>query len=162
MAGHRLDRRRIKVHRSYTIDEAARTIGASKGTVRRWIDNGLPAIRDRKPILILGADLSDFMARRSRPKRPCPPGKCYCVKCRDTREPAGMIADLMPINATSGNLRAICPDCGSLMHRRTSHAQLATIRAILDVTIVEALPRLDDSVQASPNDHLRKDGKTHA
>ena len=162
MRRHRLDRRKVKIHRSYTIDEAAQTIGAAKGTVRRWLDKGLPAIRERKPILILGADLADYMAGRARPKRSCPPGTCYCVKCRDARQPAGMMAEFVPINATSGNLRAICPECGSLMHRRTSHAQLQAIRVLLDVTIVEALPRIDDSGQPSTNDHLRKEPRTHA
>lgn len=145
MAGHRLDRRRIKRHHSYTVNEAARTIGAARGTVRRWLDKGLPAIRDRKPFLILGDDLAAYMAGRARPKRSCPPGTCYCVKCRDARRPAGNMAEFVPINAHSGNLRALCPACGSLMHRRTSTSQLAAILAILDVAIVERQPRLNDS-----------------
>jgi excisionase family DNA binding protein len=145
MAGHRLDRRGIKRHHSYTIDEAARAIGAARGTVRRWLDKGLPAIRDRKPFLILGDDLAAYMAGRARPKRSCPPGTCYCVKCREARQPAGNMAEFVPINAHSGNLRALCPDCGSLMHRRTSASQLAAIRALLDVAIVERQPRLSDS-----------------
>lgn len=162
MARHRLDRRKVKRNRSYTIDEAARTIGAAKGTVRRWLGKGLPAIRDRKPFLILGADLIDHMAGQARPKRSCPPGECYCVKCRESRQPAGMMAEFVPINLTSGNLRALCPDCGSLMHRRTSHAQLEVIRSILDVTIVEPHPRIIDSGQPSTNVHLRKELETHA
>lgn len=145
MAGHRLDRRKVKRHHSYTVDEAARAIGAARGTVRRWLDKGLPAIRDRKPFLILGDDLAAYMAGRARPKQACPPGTCYCVKCREPREPAGNMAEFLPINAHSGNLRALCPDCGSLMHRRTSSSQLAAIRAILDVAIVERPPRLNDS-----------------
>jgi excisionase family DNA binding protein len=145
MAGHRLDRRKVKRHHSYTVDEAARTVGAARGTVRRWLDKGLPAIRDRKPFLILGDDLAAYMAGRARPKRSCPPGTCYCVKCREARQPAGNMAEFVPINAHSGNLRALCPDCGSLMHRRTSASQLAAIRALLDVAIVERQPRLSDS-----------------
>lgn len=145
MVGHRLDRRKVKRHHSYTIDEAARTIGAARGTVRRWLDNGLPAIRDRKPFLILGGDLAAYLARRGQPKRTCPPGTCYCVKCRDARQPAGNMAEFVPINAHSGNLRALCPDCGNLMHRRTSASQLLAIRAFLDVAIVERQPRLNDS-----------------
>lgn len=162
MAGHRLDRRKVKRHHSYTVDEAARAIGAARGTVRRWLDKGLPAVRDRKPFLILGEDLASYMAGRARPKRSCPPGACYCVKCRDTRHPAGDMAELVPINATSGNLRALCPECGSLMHRRTSHAQLEAIRLFLDVTIVEAPPRIGDSGQHSTNDHLQKELETYA
>ncbi|RWO00960.1 helix-turn-helix domain-containing protein [Mesorhizobium sp.] len=162
MGRHRLDRRKVKIHRSYTIDEAARTIGAAKGTVRRWLDKGMPAIRDRKPILILGADLADHMARQARPKRACPPGTCYCVKCRDARQPDGGMAEFVAINAKSGNLRALCPECGSLMHRRTSHAQLEAIRGFLDVTIVEAPLPINDSGQHSTNDHLQKEPENHA
>lgn len=162
MAGHRLDRRKIKRHYSYTVDEAARTIGAARGTVRRWLDKGLPAIRDRKPFLILGDELAAYMARKGRPKRTCPPGTCYCVKCRDAREPNGGMAEFVPINTRTGNLRALCPHCGSLMHRRTSHSQLDAIRAFLDVTIVEAQPHIDDSGQPSTNDHLRKEPNNHA
>jgi hypothetical protein len=55
------------------------------------------------------------------------------------------MAEFVPINARSGNLRALCPECGNLMHRRTSIGQLAAIRAILDVAIVERQPRLNDS-----------------
>lgn len=157
MAGHRLDRRRIKRHHNYTVDEAARIIGAARGTVRRWLNKGLPAIRDRKPFLILGEDLAGYMAGKTQPKRSCPPGTCYCVKCRDVREPAGNMAEFVPINARSGNLRALCPDCGNLMHRRTSMVQLEAVRAILDVAIVERQPRLNDSGHASMNEHLRKD-----
>ncbi|MEW9838585.1 helix-turn-helix domain-containing protein [Mesorhizobium marinum] len=162
MARHRLDRRKVKRHLNYTIDQAARTIGASKGTVRRWLDKGLPAIRDRKPFLILGEDLADYMARKARPKRSCPPGACYCVKCRDVRDPAGCMAEFVPITATSGNLRALCPSCGNLMHRRTSLAQLEAFRAILEVTIMEQKPRLADIGQPSTNEHLRKERSTHA
>jgi excisionase family DNA binding protein len=162
MAGHRLDRRRIKRHHSYTVDEAARAIGAARGTVRRWLDKGLPAIRDRKPFLILGDDLAAYMAGRARPKRACPPGTCYCVKCRDVRQPDGNMAEFVPINTKSGNLRALCPICGNLMHRRTSMAQLEAIRAILDVAIVERQLRLNDSGQPSTNEHLRKEAGTHA
>lgn len=162
MAGHRLDRRKVKRHHSYTVDEAARTIGATRGTVRRWLDKGLPAIRDRKPFLILGEDLAGFMTDRTRPKRSCPPGTCYCVKCREVRQPDGGVAEFTPINARSGNLRALCPACGNLMHRRTSMAQLEAIRAILDVAIVERRLRLNDSGQLSMNEHLRKEAGTHA
>ncbi|WP_197435045.1 excisionase family DNA-binding protein [Nitratireductor arenosus] len=144
MAVRRFDPRRIKRHHSYTVDEAARTIGATRGTVRRWLDNDLPAIRDRRPFLILGEDLANYMARRARPKIACPPGTCYCVKCHQARQPAGNIAEFVPINAHSGNLRALCPDCGYLMHRRTSFSQLEAIRGILDVAVMERQPRLND------------------
>jgi excisionase family DNA binding protein len=156
MPRNRPDRRRIKVHRSYTVDEAARTLGIAKGTVRRWLKNGLCSTDHRKPALIRGSDLADFLKSKAKTKQPCPPGHCYCVKCRSSQKPDGAFAEYIVLTATSGNLRAICPTCGNLMHRRTSAVQLELIRAELDVTIVEKSPRLRDSRQPSTIDHLQE------
>ena len=62
MAGHgKSNWRAVKMHRNYTVDEAARVLGRDKGTIRRWIAKGLPAIKDQKPHLILGTDLIEFL-----------------------------------------------------------------------------------------------------
>jgi len=68
MARHRLRRQCVKVHRSYTVDEASRLLGVAKGTVRRWMTAGLPFLTDQKPALILGADLAAFLKARAKPK----------------------------------------------------------------------------------------------
>ena len=107
----------------------------------------------RKPALIRGGELADFLKSKAKSKQPCPPGQCYCVKCRSPHKPDGAMAEYIVLTATSGNLRGLCPTCGSWMHRRTSFAQLELIRAHLDVTMVEPLPRLRDSRQSSTNDH---------
>jgi hypothetical protein len=141
VAKHRPDRRRVKIHRNYTVDEAARTLAVAKQTVRRWLKNGLATTDGRKPALIRGWDLANFLRARIRPKQICPVGHCYCVKCKSPQEPAGAIAEYIVITAISGNLRAVCPTCYSLMHRRTSKVQLEQIQGRLDVTIVERVPR---------------------
>lgn len=153
MAIHRPNRRRLKIHRTYTVEEAARVLGVAKGTVRRWRKNGLPAIDERKPTLLRGRDLLDYLAARAKPKQPCPPGQCYCVKCKGPRAPACGMAEFVVITPTNGNLKALCPTCGSLMHRRTSLTQFEGIRSTLEVTIVDRFARLRDSDQPSTNDH---------
>jgi excisionase family DNA binding protein len=155
MATHRFDRRRIKIHRTYTFDEAAETIGASKATVRRWVSsNDLPAIRDRRPILILGGDLLEFLEQRAGPKTTCPSGECYCVKCHGSRKPSGGMVEFRHVGGKSGNLRGLCPVCGCLMHRRTSLEQLEEIRKFLDVTFVDLQRHISDCDERSTNDHL--------
>src|SRR5262245_7159734 len=119
MARHRIDRRRIKMHWTYTVEEAARTVGTSRGTIRRWLKTGLVAIDTRKPTLIKGWDLRDYLQAKARPKQVCPPGHCFCVKCKAPKEPDGKFAEYRVLTATTGNLRATCPTCGKLMHRRT-------------------------------------------
>ena len=49
------DRRRVKALRSYTIDEV--TLEVDRNTVRHWIKAWLPVIDDKRPILMLGADI---------------------------------------------------------------------------------------------------------
>jgi len=129
--------RAVKRHHSYTVDEAARLCRCSRQTVRRWLKSGLPALVERKPALILGGDLIEFLKSRSKPRSRCGPDECYCFKCRAPRKAAGGIADLIPMNPTGGNLRALCDVCGTLMHKRVSYRQQQTLGKILDVSLME-------------------------
>jgi excisionase family DNA binding protein len=129
--------RAVKLHRNYTVDEVARTLGRCKGTVRRWLGTGLPALSDRRLVLILSEDLIEFLKARSKPRTRCALDECYCFKCRASRKAAGRMADWIPMTTTSGNLRTLCEQCGTLMHKRVSHRQLEAVRAILDVSIPE-------------------------
>jgi hypothetical protein len=144
MAGHRPDRRRLKMHRSYTVDQAARTVGTTKATVRRWLKNGLHAIDQQKPAIIRGKDIIEFLSRRARPRQKCPFGQCFCVKCKVPRPPDGGMAEYVVLTPTSGNLRGLCPVCGTMMHRRTSQAQLDQLTSVMDISIVERPSRLNE------------------
>jgi excisionase family DNA binding protein len=137
-------RRGIKLHRSYKVEDAARLRNVSKRTVRRWIKAGLPAVADRKPILILGEDLLAFLAARKHRSRRCQPEECYCVKCREPRRPAGGMADFIPLTIKTGNLRGICPVCGSIMHKRIRCDAVEALRQVLDVTAAQASPSLKE------------------
>jgi len=151
------DWRGIKSHRSYTVEEVARMVRVAKGTVRRWIKRGLPSINDKKPALVLGADLIDFHRLQKKPKQKCLPHECFCVKCRKPRTPAGGMAEYVPLTATSGNLRAICPDCLKFMYRRVALSKLSALRLFLEIAIAQATDRLIDGSKPSPNDNFRKE-----
>jgi hypothetical protein len=66
------------------------------------------------------------------------------------------MAELNVLTATTGNLRGLCPVCGTMMYRRMALGQLEQVRANLDVTIVEAVRRLKDSSSPSPNVHFKE------
>jgi len=129
--------RAIKRHRSYTIEEAARALGLAKGTVLRWVRDGtLAALKDKKPFLITGHDLNAFLASRRTAKTPCQPTQCYCFTCRAPRDPAGRMGEVrIGLNGT-GNLKAICCQCGGWMHRRVSASQIERLRMALDVDVI--------------------------
>lgn len=125
--------RKVKRHYNYTVHEAARTLGHCKGTIRRWLKEGLPALTDQKPKLILGDDLIAFLKGRAPPKRRCRPDECFCLKCRAPRRMAGGTADLVNPTQTGGNLEALCNQCGTLMYKRVSHRQLEALRSTLEI-----------------------------
>src|SRR5437879_1865130 len=119
--------RRVKIHRNYTVEEAARLFGAHKNTVRAWVKAGLPTCDRKRPTLILGPDLAAFLKdRRARNKQPCQLGEIYCVRCHAPKPPAANMVEYRPVTEKIGNLIAICPDCESIMNRRVSVAKLGS------------------------------------
>jgi hypothetical protein len=148
--------RRIKIHRTYTVEEVARVLSVHKNTVRIWIKTGLPTIDGKRPTMILGPEIIAFLrARRTKNKRTCKPGEIYCLRCRAPKCPAGDMAEYLPMNENVGNLRAICPDCHSFMHRCVSTAKLGQVLGKIDVTFPQALRQLDDRGQPTLNSDLR-------
>jgi hypothetical protein len=134
--------RAVKSHESYTVEEAARNQGVAKGTVRRWLKTGLPSLNEKRPRIILGGDLVDFLKGREKPKQTCKPEECYCFKCRAPRKPAFGEAEYQPITSTNGQLIALCGDCTTVMHKRVSLATLDALKGILKISIRQ---------QAKPN-----------
>lgn len=154
----RPDPRRAKIHRSYTVEDVASLYGVHKNAVRGWIKKGLPVINDKRPMLILGQDLRDFLqTRRQSNKRPCGCGEIYCVKCRAPKVPAGNMADYQAVSDTQGTLVGMCPTCHILIYRRVSLAKLDQIRGQLDITMPKALRHINESTSPSLNCDLRQD-----
>jgi len=117
--------RLVKLHRSYTVEEAADLYGIHKNRIYQWIKDGLPTCGTKRPLLIAGKDLRTFLeAKRIKHKRPCKPHEIYCVRCRQPREPAAGMVEYLPSTAVMGNLGALCPVCESMMFRRISLAKL--------------------------------------
>jgi hypothetical protein len=157
MAARRINPRAVKLHRSYSVSELAACFGVHKNTVRHWQRDGLKPIDGGRPILFQGATVRDFHSTRNASrKRPCAPGTLYCFGCREPRPPALGMADYLSINAKSGNVRAICATCETVMHRRASKAALATILPGCDVQYGEALQRLKGSSPPSPDCDLER------
>jgi excisionase family DNA binding protein len=142
--GHRRFNPRIaKSHRTYTVEEVARTFGVHKNTVRRWVAEGLPVIDARRPMLIHGRDLGVFLAeRRQKLKSCCGEGQVYCLACRAPKQPAGRTVECILDGSPTGNLRGTCPDCGNFIHRRVSVARLAEVRGPLDIIFKQREARI--------------------
>ena len=153
--------RRVKIHRSYSVEEAARCVGVHKNTVRRWLKSGLSAIDSRRPALIHGAALRAFLdaARRSNRHR-CNPGELFCLRCRVPRTPAAGMLDYLPITDTSGKFRGLCGICEALMHRRVALVQISVVKGNCDVAFPQGQQRIGDSNDTSLNVDFAAIGQT--
>ena len=144
--------RAVKIHRTYTIEEVAANQGAAKGTVRRWLKTGLPSLNDRRPCLILGGDLADFLKNRKPPKQTCRPEECFCFKCKAPRKAAFDEAEYKPVAATNGQLIALCGTCATLMQKRVSLATLEALAGILHVAVRQEAKPISEGERACLND----------
>jgi hypothetical protein len=142
----------VKIHRPYTAEEVASNQGVAKGTVRRWLKSGLPSLNERRPCLILGRDLVDFLKGRKSPKQTCKPEECYCFKCKTPRKAAFSEAEYKPITPTNGQLIALCIVCATLMQKRASLATLEVLKDILHITIRQEAKPIVKGEQACLND----------
>lgn len=138
MRSRRVNPNVVKRHYSYTVQELAACLGVHKNTVRNWQAEGMAPIDGGRPVLFHGSVVREFLARRNADrKRPCAPGTLYCLRCRQPRPPALDMVEFVSINATSGNLRAICSHCEAMIHRRARKADLAAIMPGFTVQIAE-------------------------
>jgi hypothetical protein len=150
---HRL----VKIHRSYTVEEIATLFGIHKNTVRQWVKGGLATVDSKRPMLIHGSVLVDFLkARRTKNKQKCKSGELYCVRCRAPKRPAGEMADYVPITDKIGNLVAICPDCDAIMNRHVSLAKIEQACGKIDIRFPEALRHIIDRANPAVNCDFNK------
>lgn len=154
---HSMNPNKAKIHRSYTVEEVADLYGVHKNTVRAWIKLGLSVCDDKKPMLILGADLRVFIQKKkAKRKQTCQPWEMYCVRCRKPQTPFGGMADYVADNEARGRLIALCPECEGGLNK---YANLSSIKALgdkLDVALPRALNHLNKMTNPLLNSDLNK------
>jgi hypothetical protein len=122
---------RVKANRSYTVEELADTAGVTPQTVRNWIKQGLPALTEQRPFLVLGWACKEFLARAtSARRRPLELGEFFCLGCKCPRGAAMRMADYEPLSPGRGLLRAFCEVCERTCTRLIGAATLPAWRAI--------------------------------
>jgi len=126
--------RGVKLHRSYTYDEAARALGIHKNTVAEWVKRrGLPALTEKKPHLILGRDLIEHLVQRKDARRKrLKPGEMFCMTCKAARRPAAGMVEELPTRSGAAHLSGLCEACTGVMTRRVRRVELP---AFLDASV---------------------------
>jgi transposase-like protein len=117
MAPRRHNAARIKTHRNYEIEEAAEALGVTPQTVRKWIKDGLPALTEQRPYLVLGWQLKAYLKDRSAARKATKgDGEFYCPSCKARRNAAlGMTEEIIMSNGKPAK-RGFCEVCETLCH----------------------------------------------
>lgn len=150
--------RALKKHRNYTVDEAARTLGVCKATMRRWIKAGhVPALDDSKPMLILGSALIAYGKARRKPRFRCELDQAFCMSCRVPKNAALGRMTIVSATPASANVRMQCPTCSTAMHKRFAWRKLPLIAPFAQLSAPQALRHLIETAQPSLNVHFEKD-----
>jgi hypothetical protein len=68
--------------------------------------------------------------------------------------------DYQARNARTGNLRALCAQCATIMHRRVRRDRIAVVMPGMDVKTTEAPARLKGSTPPSLNCDKEREGET--
>ena len=126
--------RAVRAARTYTIEEAATTLGVTVGTVRSWCRLGLPIMTSKRPFLILGDDLRKHIeGRRTAAKVRLLLDQLYCLHCKTGRRPMGLLVDVLPQTAKTARLFGLCEVCGGTCNKMISLAKIDEILSIFEV-----------------------------
>ena len=154
--------RLVKQNRTYSTEEVAVLFGSHRNTVRHWLKNGLRTIDDRRPQLVQGGDLAQFLKeRRAKNKHPCAPGQIYCLRCRVPSTPAGDSVVYRALTADRGDLVGMCGVCGCGLFRRVSLAKLRASAGDLVVGFMDAEGHIGKHPCPSLDCDFEKDPTTH-
>jgi hypothetical protein len=152
MMRRRVNPNLVKLNRTYDASQLAACCGVHKNTVLNWRTSGLEPIDNRKPIVFHGSAVRDFLKKRNaKRKQPCGPGRFYCFRCREPRAPSSRLVEYVPLTTKSGNLKASCAACETVMHRRVRRSDVAATMPDLDVQFTERSLRLIGSFSPSLN-----------
>lgn len=125
---------RIKMHRTYEIGEAADVLGVTPQTVRAWTRQGLAVLTDRRPYLIVGEALKDFLRKRETTRgRPLNLGEFFCFRCKTPTASAVGHADYIALTASSGRLETFCALCEGPCSRVVKWGDLPLWGGILEI-----------------------------
>lgn len=136
----------VKINFSYSFEEMAAVFGIHKNTVSKWVKNGLPCLKEKRPFLILGVDARSYLKeQRNSKKQKCKPNEFFCVRCKKPVTPAENYVEYLPSSTIKGRLTGICSHCECVINKFISVAKLGWYSALFDLTKPKELKQLNDS-----------------
>jgi hypothetical protein len=127
--------RMITSKKSYSINEIAALLSIHPITVNHWFKKGLKKIDDKRPSLVFGQDLIDFLdVKKQKSKHPCEDNQLFCVKCQQPRQSRNNTVCIKISNSRT-NMKGSCEKCGTKINKAISPKKIDLYQKIL--TVVE-------------------------
>ncbi len=133
--GKRANPMAVKAALTYDINEAALALDKTPATIRNWHKDGLVVMSSRKPFLISGAAIQEYLrARYKAAKRPLGPDQLFCPSCRAGRKPWAMAVTITPMASSTSLLKGVCESCASGCTRMIANRNVDTFAAVFTIT----------------------------
>ncbi len=151
--------RLIRLGMSYSVQEAAELYGLHKNAVLFWIKNGLPVIDQRKPYMIYGGDLAEYLRKKQAGRKcKCEQDEFFCFKCRAPRRAWENTVDIIIRNESKLAISGLCAVCDTPVNRAGSVRKLPKYQKIFLIQTMQE-PRITDRHSPIVNNDMRKDEK---
>ena len=133
--GKRANPMAVKAALTYDINEAAVALGKTPATIRNWHKDGLVVMSSRKPYLISGAAIQEYLrAKYKAAKRPLGPDQLFCPSCRTGRKPVEMAVTITPMASKTALLMGICESCGGGSTRMIARRKASDFAAVFAIS----------------------------
>lgn len=125
----------VKANATYDVLEAARALNVTPATIRNWIKDGLEAMTNSKPYLILGAAIREYLrAKYAAARRPLQTDELFCPSCRKGRKPINMRVIHSQVSIKTDLLKGVCGYCNCNATRMISHKQRSVFAETFKIT----------------------------
>lgn len=130
--------RSIKRNLSYSIQEISELFGLHENAVLRWVKDGLSIIDQKKPYLINGQELADYLdLKQTKRRTKLKPDEFHCCKCRAPRKAWENQVDILIKNQSKLIISGLCCVCETIIHRLGSMRKLEEYQKIFSIQTIQ-------------------------
>jgi len=128
----------IKQKRSYSTQEISDLFGVHVATVQSWYGSGLKKIDDKRPAVVFGELLANFLNKKNKKgKRRCGIDEFFCCKCKNPRKSEKNKVHIKVVSIKRVMIVGICERCGTKMNRSGVPSKITKYKKVFDVQEIQ-------------------------
>lgn len=146
--------KRLKKNYTYSAEQLYGAFGVHSRTLSTWHKAGLMLVKNR-PLMVFSEDLREFLRQKVQAKRTkLKLTEFYCMSCKRARQAHEGKVHIEPLKNVL-QVKAICPDCASIMNRRHSKKKYEEMAFLMRTITLTGLHMLCPAIR-SEKAHLEE------